>query len=161
MQVSTITEESLLEIISEISLWKVKPSVIYFADSLGSMSPTETTKILNAIKKIWNGDIGFHAHNNKGLALENVSASLKEGLNWVDSTITGMGRGAGNLSTEDLYINIKDASNKSLNSLYLLATNDFGYLKENMSMALIYCIVWRQIIVFILALYKLCWQIRV
>ena len=59
MQVSTITEESLLEIISEISLWKVKPSVIYFADSLGSMSPTETTKILNAIKKIWNGDIGF------------------------------------------------------------------------------------------------------
>mgnify|MGYP001157282192 CR=1 FL=1 len=130
MQVSTITEESLLEIISEISLWKVKPSVIYFADSLGSMSPMETTKILNAIKKIWNGDIGFHAHNNKGLALENVTACLKEGLNWVDSTITGMGRGAGNLSTEDLYINIKDASHKSLNSLYLLATNDFGSLKR-------------------------------
>ena len=103
----------------------------------------------------------IYAHNNKGLALENVSASLKEGLNWVDSTITGMGRGAGNLSTEDLYINIKDASNKSLNSLYLLATNDFGYLKRKYEYGLIYCIVWRQIIVFILALYKLCWQIRV
>ena len=46
------------------------------------------------------GEIGFHAHDNFGLALSNSLIAIKYGCNWIDSTILGMGKGAGNARTE-------------------------------------------------------------
>ena len=42
------------------------------------------------------------AHNNLNLALKNSITAIKNGFNWIDSTILGMGRGPGNLKTEDI-----------------------------------------------------------
>jgi 4-hydroxy 2-oxovalerate aldolase len=44
--------------------------------------------------------LGFHGHNNLELALINTLTALDNGVEIVDATITGMGRGAGNLKTE-------------------------------------------------------------
>jgi 4-hydroxy 2-oxovalerate aldolase len=45
---------------------------------------------------------GFHAHDNLGLALANSLAAIDAGATIVDSSVKGMGRGAGNTRTEQL-----------------------------------------------------------
>jgi 4-hydroxy 2-oxovalerate aldolase len=75
---------------------------LYFADSLGNMDNVEVVRILNAIKEEWKGPIGIHTHNNMGRALDNSLCAITNGVTWIDSTITGMGRGAGNAETESL-----------------------------------------------------------
>jgi 4-hydroxy 2-oxovalerate aldolase len=65
--------------------------------------------------------IGFHGHNNLELALANTLAAIDEGVEIVDATITGMGRGAGNLKTE-LLLTVLDQKN--------LIKTDFNALSE-------------------------------
>ena len=52
-------------------------------------------------------DIGIHAHNNKSFALINTLKAIDAGATMVDSTMLGMGRGAGNTCTENLLIELK------------------------------------------------------
>lgn len=75
---------------------------LYFADSLGNMDDREVSRIAKAVKAVWGDDIGIHTHNNMGKALENTLAAKEAGVKWLDVTITGMGRGAGNAQTENL-----------------------------------------------------------
>ena len=74
--------------------------VLYFADSLGSMNEKDINTIISVIKKHWSKPIGFHSHNNKDRALENTKVAFNNGCDWLDCTVTGMGRGAGNTQTE-------------------------------------------------------------
>ena len=50
----------------------------------------------------WKGQLGIHTHDNKGLALSNSLVAVNNGVTWCDGTMQGMGRGAGNVSTESL-----------------------------------------------------------
>tara|TARA_B100001063_G_C16778346_1_gene567988 strand:+ start:1306 stop:2805 length:1500 start_codon:yes stop_codon:yes gene_type:complete len=79
---------------------------LYLADSYGAVFPEELEKILNEIKKVSNCSIGFHSHDNLELAFSNTLTSIKNGIDIVDSSILGMGRGAGNLKTELLLIKL-------------------------------------------------------
>lgn len=85
----------------QIKEWNVV-DVLYFADSLGNMDGEEVSRILDALRMEWSGDIGIHTHNNMGRALDNTFIAKLGGATWLDSTITGMGRGAGNAQTESL-----------------------------------------------------------
>lgn len=85
----------------QIKDWGVV-DVLYFADSLGSMNGNEVRRIINALRKHWAGPLGIHTHNNMGKGLENTLAAHEAGVDWLDVTITGMGRGAGNTPTEYL-----------------------------------------------------------
>ena len=76
--------------------------VLYFADSLGNMREEDIIKTISLLRNNWFKDLGIHTHNNKGLALSNTLVALRNGVNWVDSTVRGMGRGAGNAETEIL-----------------------------------------------------------
>jgi len=84
-----------------ISEWALIDT-LYFADSLGNMDSDEVTRIVKAIKKEWNGELGIHTHNNMGKGLDNTLTALDVGVTWLDVTVTGMGRGAGNTQTESL-----------------------------------------------------------
>lgn len=86
--------------------------VLYFADSFGSMSVADVKHSVSLIRKYWSGKIGFHAHNNQGTALTNALIAMEQGVNWIDSTVTGMGRGAGNLATEELLIQLSREESK-------------------------------------------------
>ncbi|MDF5252586.1 pyruvate carboxyltransferase, partial [Vibrio parahaemolyticus] len=81
---------------------KANPDVIYFADSLGNMDSAEVTRIAEIVKQNWDGDIGIHTHNNMGQAMSNTMTARSNGVTWLDVTVTGMGRGAGNAQTENL-----------------------------------------------------------
>ena len=98
MQISEIDDLEIEKITKVIS--KSELDVFYFADSLGNLEPQNIIHISNLIKKNWKKDIGFHAHDNMGRALMNGIAAFNSGINWIDSTVTGMGRGAGNIQTE-------------------------------------------------------------
>lgn len=56
-----------------------------------------------------------------GLALSNTLRAMDEGVIWVDSTVTGMGRGPGNARTEELAIEIAERRGKPVNIVPLMA----------------------------------------
>ena len=76
--------------------------VFYFADSFGNLKPKNIKDICKRIKEDWKKEIGIHSHDNCGLALKNSVQAYKSGVTWIDGTIQGMGRGAGNAKTESL-----------------------------------------------------------
>ena len=51
--------------------------------------------------------MGLHAHDNIKQALKNSLALENEGIEWIDSTISGMGRGPGNTKSEDIVRSFK------------------------------------------------------
>ena len=91
---------------------------LYIADSLGSLKKQHIKFLINEFKKNWPYEMGIHAHDNQSLALKNTLFANKNGLNWLDSTITGMGRGPGN-KTEELIKFFKDNryKNKAIKNL--------------------------------------------
>ena len=74
--------------------------VVYIVDSAGSMGRSEIEKYYNEIKKVSNIKVGFHGHNNLGLAVSNSLYAIELGFDFVDTSILGMGRSAGNAATE-------------------------------------------------------------
>ena len=116
--------------------------VLYFADSLGNMREEDIIKTISLLRNNWHKDLGIHAHNNKGLALSNTLVALNNGVNWVDSTVRGMGRGAGNAETEILLseLNRIYKENYRLDEIYKLAVNDFKILNSefNWGQSLLY-----------------------
>ena len=118
MQISERTEKEIQEACKLAQ--KASLDILYFADSLGSMDDKDIKKIIKIFKKDWTGNIGIHAHNNLGLALSNSVTAIKEGVNWVDSTVMGMGRGAGNAQTEYIILEIEKFKQKFQNNLSLM-----------------------------------------
>ena len=76
---------------------------LYLADSFGNCLPGRIKNISKLVKKntIDMSILGFHSHDNTGNALNNTIAAIKEGFGIIDTSIMGMGRGAGNLKLED------------------------------------------------------------
>jgi 4-hydroxy-2-oxovalerate aldolase len=69
-------------------------------DSAGGMLPTEVAAHVKAIKDRTEISVGFHGHNNLGLAIANGLAAVEAGAAIIDTSLRGMGRSAGNASTE-------------------------------------------------------------
>ena len=106
---------------------------LYFADSLGNMAPKEVKQLAVWILELWDKPLGFHSHNNKGLALVNCLAAIDAGVSWIDSTILGMGRGAGNVASESLLTELTLTDNEdqfSAESLYPILVKFQGLLAE-------------------------------
>ncbi|MDO0929482.1 hypothetical protein QQY24_30265 [Streptomyces sp. TG1A-8] len=74
--------------------------VIYLADSNGSLLPDEVSRLVTLVRSVTDSATGLHAHNNLGLALANSIAAVEAGATWIDSSVLGMGKGPGNLITE-------------------------------------------------------------
>ena len=100
MQISEIKREKLIQICKFLK--NKNTSVIYLADSLGALTEKKLKNILNIMSQKWRGEIGIHAHDNLRLALKNTLFAIKNNVSWIDSTLTGMGRGPGNLKTEEI-----------------------------------------------------------
>jgi 4-hydroxy 2-oxovalerate aldolase len=73
---------------------------INLADSSGYMTPDDVRERVRAIKQSIPLPVGFHAHNNLGLAVANSLAAVEEGAEYIDATCRGLGAGAGNTQIE-------------------------------------------------------------
>lgn len=80
-------------------------NTVSLVDSFGACEPNEVRNaVAEARKIIPNTAIGFHGHDNLGLAFANSLAAVEAGATVVDGTFTGIGRGAGNTRTEMLLV---------------------------------------------------------
>ena len=130
MQASLRSSDELTDVSKIVSDWN-KVDVLYFADSMGSMDTDDIGRVYKAIRCSWLGDLGFHAHNNMGEAIANVQCAIDLGCLWIDGTVTGMGRGAGNAQLEYLLQQPKIKPNsKELDELTGLVINHFEPLKK-------------------------------
>lgn len=101
MQIDLASEEEVNVAFSKIKKMQ-SIETVYLADSFGSMTPQRVAELITRLKNTTPANIGFHAHNNMGLALMNSITALQAGASWIDTTFAGMGRGAGNAATEEL-----------------------------------------------------------
>ena len=130
MQISEIPDKQIEDITKVAS--RSKLDVFYFADSLGNLEPKNIMDISNVIKKNWKKDIGFHAHDNMGRALINGVTAFNNGVKWIDSTVTGMGRGAGNIKTEFALLQFSKylKKNSDISLLLKVIENRFDPMKQ-------------------------------
>ena len=94
--------------------------VLYFADSFGGMLPHQAVNVVKQLRKGWSGPLGIHAHDNMGNAIANSLAAANEGVDWIDCTVTGMGRGPGNAQTEYLLIDLMRLTDSQYDLLPIL-----------------------------------------
>jgi 4-hydroxy 2-oxovalerate aldolase len=73
---------------------------VYVVDSAGALLPDHAAARVRALKEALRIQVGFHAHNNLGLAIGNTIAAIEAGADQVDGTLRGLGAGAGNAATE-------------------------------------------------------------
>jgi 4-hydroxy 2-oxovalerate aldolase/long-chain acyl-CoA synthetase len=81
---------------------KYGADLVYIVDSAGGMFSDEIKADFQAIRKVSDIPIGFHGHDNLGLAIANSLEGVKMGVEFVDSSLQGLGRSSGNASTEIL-----------------------------------------------------------
>lgn len=74
---------------------------LYLVDSYGAFYSEQVTDYINLYKEhAPSKELGFHAHNNQQLAFSNSQQCIIEGMNMIDATVNGIGRGAGNCNIE-------------------------------------------------------------
>lgn len=84
-------------------LGKSNVDCIYIVDSYGSIVPEQMRGIAEQYMEIadkYNKSIGIHTHNNQQLAYANTIEACAQGVSYLDATMAGMGRGAGNCAME-------------------------------------------------------------
>lgn len=89
------------KVVREISTWG-SADAVYLVDSAGCMLPEEVASYIDSARETASVALGFHGHNNLSLAVANSLAAARAGAEYVDSSILGMGRSAGNAQTEIL-----------------------------------------------------------
>lgn len=78
--------------------------VVYCTDTAGALTPPTVAARISAMRAALDPAtvVGFHGHNNLGLAVGNTIRAIEEGAGCVDAALRGLGAGAGNCATEAL-----------------------------------------------------------
>jgi 4-hydroxy 2-oxovalerate aldolase len=90
-----------------------KYEYIYIADTYGGMYVEDIKKIKEKICEFTDNNVklGFHSHNNIQNGINNVFYCIDNGFDIIDTTVLGMGRGAGNAQTELLLCKLYKINN--------------------------------------------------
>src|SRR6266568_3944784 len=73
---------------------------VILMDSAGAYLPEDVTEKVKTLVKVLKTSVGFHAHNNLGMAVANSVAAVNAGATIIDTTARGLGAGAGNCQLE-------------------------------------------------------------
>ncbi|MCQ9207956.1 MAG: aldolase catalytic domain-containing protein [Omnitrophica bacterium] len=78
-----------------------KIKALYIVDSFGALYQEPVERLIKLAKGILKTrEVGFHGHNHQQLAFSNTIESIIHGANYLDATIYGIGRAAGNCPLE-------------------------------------------------------------
>jgi 4-hydroxy 2-oxovalerate aldolase len=107
MAVSTVGLRELNECLEDLN--KSKVPVIYLVDSFGAFYSEDIDALAQKyIERLPGKIIGAHFHNNQQLAFANTISAIINGVNYLDATLYGIGRGAGNCPLELLLSFLKN-----------------------------------------------------
>jgi len=100
MAISRALDNELTEALHQLEE-ECKAPVIYVVDSNGALYQESVEFLVKKFKSILKSkEIGMHAHNNQQLAFSNTIEAIIHDANYVDGSIYGLGRAAGNCPTE-------------------------------------------------------------
>lgn len=101
MAVSHVLEPDLDEALDQLA--KAELDAVYLVDSFGYLYSEQVQylaqKYLDKLRPA-GIEVGIHMHNNLQLAFGNTIEGIIKGINYLDGTVYGMGRAAGNCPTE-------------------------------------------------------------
>ena len=100
MRANRASTQLLVE--SALRLEDMGASTIYVVDTAGHMMPDEIEEKISSMLDRLKCNVGFHGHNNLNLAIANSIAAIKAGATFIDASLKGMGRSAGNAQMETL-----------------------------------------------------------
>ena len=107
MALSNVMENDLNEAFLMIKDSPV--DVVYVVDSYGSLDHNDFSFLVNKFQEhLPNKRLGVHTHNNMQLAFSNTLVAAEKGVEFLDASVYGMGRGAGNCPTEALLTHLKN-----------------------------------------------------
>ena len=118
MAISKVLDKEIEEYIKTTKNINLK--AVYIADSFGALYPKNVRDIFNKYKIN-----GIHTHDNMGLAFANCLEAINQGATYIDGTLTGMGRGVGNVTTEQLLTH-----RGNINSDLLECIDEFNKMKS-------------------------------
>jgi 4-hydroxy 2-oxovalerate aldolase len=101
MAVSTVPEIEIDQVLDNIA--KTPASVLVVVDSYGSLYAEQVELLVRkyqAFGQATGKEVGIHAHNNQQLAFANTIEAIIHGANYMDASMAGLGRGAGNCPME-------------------------------------------------------------
>ncbi|MBI4126111.1 MAG: hypothetical protein HY465_01320 [Deltaproteobacteria bacterium] len=78
--------------------------VVYVVDTAGYYLPQDVARVVQLLKNKLSIQVGFHGHDNLNLGVANALAAVKAGVDFVDASLRGFGRGAGNTKLESLVV---------------------------------------------------------
>ena len=81
---------------------KAGADCVYIMDSAGGMLPEEIDRYIKETLEQCSSPLGFHGHDNLSMAIANSLQALKSGAQFVDGSLQGLGRSAGNATMEAL-----------------------------------------------------------
>lgn len=131
-------DDDLIQLAREAN--RVHPVSLSVVDTFGAMYNEDLERIVSVLDKHLDKDIklGFHSHNNQqlsfSLTMRFIELLVKTGREpIVDSSLCGMGRGAGNATTELVanYLNRKQHGNYDMNAIMDAIDMYMEYFQEN------------------------------
>lgn len=104
--------EQLIELCNQL-----QPKALYIVDSFGYMKNSDLKSLIKSANRVLSDTIaiGFHGHNNMQLVYSNAQTIVELELDReliIDTSVMGMGRGAGNLNTELFVEYLNETRNK-------------------------------------------------
>lgn len=100
MAISKALDNELTEALKQLEE-ECKADVVYIVDSFGSLYQESVEFLIKKAKSIIKSkEIGIHTHNNQQLGFSNSIEAIIHGANFIDATVYGLGRAAGNCPLE-------------------------------------------------------------
>ena len=129
MAASAAIETELVQGLEEINKAD-EVDYLYLVDSFGAFYSEQVTYYGEMYKKYApDKELGFHAHNNQQLAFSNTQQAIIDGVNLLDATINGIGRGAGNCNLE-LLLNFLKNPKFNVRPIYKVIQEQFVPLRN-------------------------------
>jgi 4-hydroxy 2-oxovalerate aldolase len=131
MAISRALDNELNEALNQLEK-ESKALVVYIVDSFGALYQETTEFLIKKAKSILKTkEVGMHAHNNQQLAFCNTIEAIIHDANFVDGTVYGLGRAAGNCPLE-LLIGFLKNPKFDIRPILDLISKEFIPLREKM-----------------------------
>ncbi len=131
MAISRALDNELNEALQQLEE-ESRAQVVYIVDSFGALYQESTEFLIKKAKNILKTkEVGIHAHNNQQLAFANTIEAIIHNANYVDGTVYGLGRAAGNCPLE-LLIGFLKNPKFDIRPILDLISKEFIPLREKM-----------------------------
>ncbi len=108
MAISSVSDFDLIEGLKQVDA-ETNVTAVNIVDSYGALWSESVHHLVDIFSNtLTDKAIGFHAHNNQQLGFANTIEAIRKGVNYLDATVSGIGRGAGNCPLELLLSFLKN-----------------------------------------------------